>query len=69
MDKEREDYVSYLLRLRLSDQDGQPTWRASLESTRDGQRTDFCSVEELVAFLTDRFGRTGCSAVEGERER
>ena len=69
MAKERDDYASYLLRLRRSDQDGQPTWRASLESTRDGQRTDFRSVEELIAFLRDRFGWTGCSAVGGERSK
>jgi len=51
MGKERDDYASYLLRLRKSDQEGYPVWRASLESTRDGQRTDFGSVEELIAFL------------------
>jgi hypothetical protein len=62
MDRGRGDYASYLLRLRRSDWDGQPNWRASLESTRDGQRTDFGSVEELVAFLTGRFGRGEHSA-------
>jgi hypothetical protein len=70
MGKERDDYASYLLRLRRSDQDGRPTWRASLESTRDGKRLDFGSVEELIAFLTDRFGWTECSAVGGgDREK
>ena len=32
------DYASYLLRLMKSDQEGQSVWRASLESTRGGQR-------------------------------
>ena len=58
MGKDRDNYASYLLRLRRSDQDGRPIWRASLESTRDGQRTNFDSVESLIAFLTDRFGFT-----------
>jgi hypothetical protein len=61
MGKERDDYASYLLRLRRSDQDGRPTWRASLESTRDGKRLDFGSVEELIAFLAAWFGWTECS--------
>ena len=69
MGKEREVYASYLLRLRRSDQDGQPTWRASLESTRDGQRTDFCSVEELVIFLRDRFGWAEHNTMSGDREK
>jgi hypothetical protein len=54
---ERDDYASYLLRLRRSDRNGQPTWRASLESTHDGQRLQFNSLEALVAFLKDRFGQ------------
>jgi hypothetical protein len=66
MDREGGDYASYLLRLRKSDQDGRPVWRASLESTADGQRTDFASVEELVAFLVARFGWTGGGAADGE---
>jgi hypothetical protein len=56
MGHKRDDYASYLLRLRRSDQDGLLTWRASLESTRDGQRIEFASVEALVAFLSARFG-------------
>ena len=69
MDKERDDYASYLLRLRRSDRDGQPTWRASLESTRDGQRLEFASAEALVAFLIARFGPTqrGSADKEGEK--
>jgi len=56
MGHKQDDYASYLLRLRRSDRDGQRTWRASLESTLDGQRIEFASVEALVAFLSARFG-------------
>jgi hypothetical protein len=56
MSRDRDGYASYLLRLRRSDQDGRPIWRASLESTRNGQRMDFDSVESLIAFLSARFG-------------
>ncbi|MBL7202018.1 MAG: hypothetical protein ISS56_17910 [Anaerolineae bacterium] len=68
MGKERDDYASYLLRLRRSDRNGRPTWRASLESTLDGQRTDFANVEELIAFLTARFRWTDGNTVVRERE-
>jgi hypothetical protein len=54
---ERAGYMSYLLRLRRSHGDRQPAWRASLESTRDGQRQDFDSVDALIAYLRDRFGQ------------
>jgi hypothetical protein len=57
MGKERDDYASYLLRLRRSDRNGQPTWRASLESTRDGERLEFSSVEALLAYLDTQFGQ------------
>jgi hypothetical protein len=70
MDPERDDYASYLLCLRRSDRDGQRTWRASLESTRNGQRIGFASVEALVAFLIARFGTTpgGIPGQEGSRQ-
>jgi hypothetical protein len=63
---ERDDYASFLLRLRRSDRNGQPTWRASLESTHDGQRLEFSNLEALVAFLKDRFSRRAGSAAEKE---
>ena len=64
MCREPDNYVSYLLRLRRSDRDGQPIWRASLESTRDGQRLEFGSVEALIAFLSARFGSTQRGAAD-----
>jgi hypothetical protein len=75
MASEQDDYASYasyLLRLWKSDQAGQPTWRASLESASDGQKVNFASLEALLAFLNDRFGPLGeehkAKNVEGRRQ-
>jgi hypothetical protein len=54
---EQDDYASYLLRLTRSDRDDH-AWRASLESTADGQRLEFGSVEALVVFLQEQYGQT-----------
>ena len=62
---EPDNYASYLLRLRRSDRAGQPIWRASLESTRDGQRLEFGSVEALIAFLSARYGSAHPGAADG----
>jgi hypothetical protein len=67
MGREPNNYASYLLRLRRSDRDGRLTWRASLESTRDGERIEFASVEALVAFLSARFGSSPHDTAGGER--
>jgi len=50
-----EDYISYLLRLWRVVRAGRPGWQASLEDTRTGERVNL-HLEELVAFLQDRFG-------------
>jgi hypothetical protein len=63
----QEGYASYLLRLKGSDRDGQRTWRASLESTLDGQRLEFNSLEALIAFLEQQYGR-GEAGTAGARE-
>ena len=55
--EEETDYAAYLLRLRRSDQAGHPTWRASLESTRDARRLDFANLDALIVFLRGRFGQ------------
>jgi hypothetical protein len=57
MSEEENDYAAYLLRLRRSDQAGQPIWRASLENPRDARRLDFANLDALIAFLRDRFGQ------------
>jgi hypothetical protein len=65
---QEDDYASYLLRLKRSDRNGRPTWRASMESTLDGQRLEFSGLEALVAFLEERFGRRG-GAEASNKER
>ncbi len=71
MSEESRDYASYLLRLWRVDQAPQidaaewtgalnfrasTAWRASLESTQTGERKNFGSLEELLAFLRSGFG-------------
>ena len=58
-----EDYISYLLRLWKVVRDGRPDWQASLESTLTGERVNL-TLEDLVAFLEDRFGSS-----ENQEER
>ena len=50
MAKEQPDYLSYLLRLwRVSEE--KAAWRASLESSRTGERIGFTCLESLFAYL------------------
>jgi len=56
MPEEQPDYASYLLRLWKSNELGNATWRASLESTTEGRRYNFAHVEALITFLLNRFG-------------
>ena len=44
-------YRSYLLRLRLVDNAGQPVWRASLEEPGSGHEQHFESLETLCTYL------------------
>jgi hypothetical protein len=54
--EEQGDYQSYLLRLwRVSD-DEEPTWRASLQSSRSGEQVGFESLKELFEFLQVQTG-------------
>jgi hypothetical protein len=60
MDKERLDYLSYLLRLwRGENHEGTPgsdeaAWRASLESARTGEKRTFASLNDLFDFLREQ---------------
>lgn len=63
MAKGQLEYLSYLLRLwRVSgagELDGmgrEAIWRASLESTRTGERTGFAGLNELFDFLQEQTG-------------
>jgi len=49
------DYVSFLLRLWQSDEDGHLVWRASLESAQTGEKRHFRSVSLLTDYLEKEF--------------
>ena len=52
---EQSDYRSYLLRLwREDDEDN--GWRASLESSRTGERRGFARLDDLFGFLRQQTG-------------
>jgi hypothetical protein len=51
MSEKQPSYQSYLLRLWQVQGNGQPVWRASLESAQTKERWTFVSIKELCAFL------------------
>ena len=51
IDGEGRRYVSYLLRLWQTEQEGALVWRASLESSSTGERQGFAYLADLYAFL------------------
>ena len=51
------DYVSFLLRLWQSDEDGYLVWRASLESAQTGEKLYFASLGLLLDYLLQVFGQ------------
>jgi hypothetical protein len=51
MTKDEARYHSFLLRLWQAEQNGQYTWRCSLEETGMGWRHNFASLEDLMAHL------------------
>ena len=52
MDETQRGYVSYLLRMWPAEDNGDWVWRASLESSDDGQLWIFANLNELIAFVT-----------------
>ena len=52
---EPRSYLSYLLRLWQTRQDGTLVWRASLQSPDTGERQGFASLEALLVFLRQEF--------------
>jgi hypothetical protein len=48
---EQQQYLAYMLRLWQVSSDGEPIWRASLESPHTGERHGFANLEALFAFL------------------
>jgi hypothetical protein len=53
MDKRRQKqrYLSYLLRLWQTSDGGKQVWHASLENPGSGERRGFASLEDLIGFL------------------
>jgi len=51
MTAEQRRYLAYMLRLWQVSSDGEPIWRASLESPHSGERRGFANLEMLFAFL------------------
>ena len=47
-------YLAYMLRLWQVERQGQPEWRASLESPHTGERLGFANVAQLLAFLREK---------------
>lgn len=54
--QEQRDYLSYLLRLWRESDEESPVWRASLKSSRTGEKVGFGSLDELFAFLQRETG-------------
>jgi hypothetical protein len=57
MQTKEADYVSFLLRLWQSDEDGRPVWRVSLESAQTGEKRYFPSVSVLAEYVEREFGQ------------
>jgi hypothetical protein len=51
MGKEKSRYISFLLRLWLADDDGDPVSRLSLESPLSGECKGFANLDELLSYL------------------
>jgi len=56
MGRDQPVYRSYLLRLWSTTVDREMVWRASLESSRTGERHRFASVDGLCDFLRRQTG-------------
>ena len=51
MEREKPDYLSYLLRLWCAYDGATPAWRAMLKSTRSCEEIGFASLEALFDYL------------------
>jgi len=56
MTTEQQRYLAYMLRLWQVSSDGEPIWRAFVESPHTGERHGFANVEMLFAFLEEQTG-------------
>lgn len=70
MSKEKQRYISFLLRLFETESKGDLAWRASLESSGTEERWGFASLDELFAFLRQQTtGASDSSAGKGQAGR
>ena len=53
---ERPGYLAHMLRMWQVNDDGNPVWRASVESPHTGERHGFANLELLFAFLEEKTG-------------
>jgi hypothetical protein len=53
MPTESRRYLAYMLRLWQIGDEGEPTWRASLESPHTGERHGFADLDSLFTFLEE----------------
>ncbi len=66
MSSEPEGYQTYLLRLWHVQVQGKRQWRASLESPHTGERLLFSNLEQLFAFLSEKYA--GQAPGAGQKE-
>lgn len=66
METDEATYRSYLLRLWQVEQNGNFTWRCSLEEARTGQRQNFASIQGLLSYLLAETGEQSTVAKEEE---
>jgi len=62
--KGERDYQAYLLRLWRAGSGESARWHASLQEAHKGQRMEFASLDDLVAFLKQRMGEEKPGTVE-----
>lgn len=63
------EYQAYMLRLWSQEENGENHWRASLEAPGSGERQNFDSVAELIAYLQSITGETGAMVTHSIKER
>lgn len=64
MSEKAETYFSYLLRLWREEHNDEWIWRASLESAQTGERHNFATLDELIAFLHEQTSTSALSQRE-----
>jgi hypothetical protein len=67
-DKERPEYLSYLLRLWRASGEDKAVWRASLEDPHSGDRWGFASLADLFTYLEEETGRVAEDQARVNRE-